>query len=389
MFFFLDSAKKALLACQEFLHGLADDASNMRQKRAISGVAISGTEQQSNFIDKATPSEFNEKEDIRMDGPPGPEEMSKEVEARLGREIAGKGSKVMIVRGDGTVVDDDATAHGAELLMDSQSPSESPTPPPELSSRSASMTGRNKQDPHVRDGTTVDPGVRAVDEDPEFEEPDSPISFKPRRRSPTAAVTTEKFPKTSSTAPIGGNHGGTRAKTPIAAPASHQRTSGYFTNSLNSTIPMSASPPKSNGRSRSGSASSQPYAPSHPTVLTRHNSIGNSMLVSGAQGNTSISAKHLSRRRTQMHLSLTTSSPHNPTNSSYTAANGSAMAIPALVPGVDTISPLMSPSIPSIRKRERATSHPDIFRLCQSWAELGPANDLVVIEANPHISDDR
>ena len=378
MFFFLDAAKKALLACREFLHGLAEDPSGMRQKRALSAVSVSGTEKASGFINNTVPSEFNEKEDIRMDGAIGPEEMSKEVEARLEREIAGKGSRVMIVRGDGTIVDNDATAHGAELLMDSRGSSESTTP---VRSRSESMTGRGKQDPHVRDGTTVDTSARAVDEDPEFEEIDSPISFKPRRRSPMAATPTEKLPQTPSTVSTGGNNIPVRAKTPIPIPTARRRTSGYFSNSPNTTMSMSSSPTKYNGRSRSGSASSQPYAPlSHPSVLTRNNSISNPGLVSGA--NSSISARHLSKRRTQMHLSLTTTSPHNPTNSSYNVAVASATS-----PAANAISPSMSPSIPSIRKRERAISHPDIFRLCQSWAELGPANDLVVIEANSHLDD--
>ena len=406
MFFFLDSAKKALVACREFLNGLIDDLTVVRQKRAASGMAISGPEKLSDVIDN-TVSDFNEKEDTVTDGVIGPEEMSKEVEARLKREIAGEGSRVMIVRGDGTVVDDDAKAHGAEFLIDSRSSSECSTPALNPGSRStsafASLAVRGRQHPHLRDGTTVDPGTKtAAEEDMEFEELDSPISFKPRRRSPTAAAaaaavapSTEKFPGTPSSAAIGSHPVAIRAKTPVAIPpaARPRRTSGYFSNSPNTTTSVSVSPTKSHSRSRSGSASSQaPHAHVHvPGFFTRDNNLGNpgpANTIPHGQDNASMSARQLTRRRTQMHLSLTTSSPHNPTHTATATANvafpPSTIAPSAAAAAVDTTSPFMSPSVPSIRKRERATSHPDVFRLCQSWAERGPANDLVVIEANAY-----
>lgn len=43
--------------------------------------------------------------------------------------------------------------------------------------------------------------------------------------------------------------------------------------------------------------------------------------------------------------------------------------------------PARLPSAPSIRSRARAASHPDIFDLVQSWADHGPANAPVHVEA--------
>jgi len=386
LFFFLEAAKKALSACREFLHGLAEDASAAQHRRTVSGVHISTAEKDSNFVNNNVASEYQDEEDIG--GAVAPEEMSAEVEARIEREMVGEGSRMMIVRGDGTIVDDDAASVGAELSTDSINSSGS-TEMAESRSRSdsAATLERRRQDPHLRDGTSVDHGAKALDEDMDYEEPGSPISFKPRRRSPTAAgVTppaTDRFPRVPPAASINQHPtGGTRPKTPIPIP---RRTSGYF--SPNSTTGMS--PPANNmGRARSGSASSQQYGiPSRAKTLMRNNSIGNAGTISTSPpNNTSLSAQHLTRRRTQMHLSLTTSSPHNPTSSSSFATFNPAM-LSSRTSMNTPHGPLLSPSIPSIRKRERATSHPDIFQLCQSWAELGPANDLVVIEATPHPND--
>jgi len=43
--------------------------------------------------------------------------------------------------------------------------------------------------------------------------------------------------------------------------------------------------------------------------------------------------------------------------------------------------PARLPSAPSIRSRARAASHPDIFDLVQSWADYGPANAPVRVDA--------
>ena len=392
MFFFLDSAKKALLACREFLHTLADDQPATRPKRALSAISIS-TKEKENLEESHRTMEFNEKDDFA-------EATSKEVEARLELELVGDGSNVMLVREDGTVVDDNPIAPGHGGDSTTASSSEDTTPAATVSLRSRSRSGsvgtKGKQNPQLRDGTCVDTSVASLHDDPDYEEPDSPISFKPRRRSPggakpTGPETGKTLSRTSSSASIGTHYSGIRPKTPIPVPSVRRRTSGYFPNSPNS-LGISVSPAKSRthtARSRSGSASSQHYTPAHAGILNRNHSIG-----SPSSNNTTMSALHLTKRRTQMNLSLTTTSPYNPTSPLFSFNNAvGGTTSPGMTTPTATLhhpamgSPLLSPSIPSIRKRERATSHPDIFRLCQSWAELGPANDLVVIEANPQGED--
>ncbi|KIM31627.1 hypothetical protein M408DRAFT_235905 [Serendipita vermifera MAFF 305830] len=373
MFFFLDAAKKALIACNEFLQSLADDPSLSRPKRAISSGSLSFKEK--GGVGK--PSDII----IGSDATPTPEGMPKEVEARLERELVGSGSRVMLVRGDGTVVDEDPTAPGHEADSNAVTPPEYDAPQAatkdKLRSGSGSVGTKGRQNPQLRDGTTVD--TWPTEDTWDGEEPDSPISFKPRRRSPGIA-SSEATPPTVSRTPSTASITGIRPKSPIPVPTVRRRTSGYFANSPNSP---STSPTKGYGmRPRSGSASSQYYNPVHHGTLNRSNS-GVIVGPPPSTSNTSMSARHLSKRRTQMSLSLTTSSPYNVAPSVYplNQAIGSGLTTPAAMNIHGT--PLLSPSIPSIRKRERATSHPDVFKLCQSWAELGPANDLVVIEANP------
>lgn len=331
----------------------------MRHNRVVSGVAISGSEK-SGIARNPSSVEFNEKE------LPVPETIPKEVEALLERELVGDGSRVMLVREDGTVVDDNPTELGHE--SDSSPAALEATENGNPRSRSASLAG------HLRDGISVDVNAPTLEEDPDCDEPDSPISFKPRRRSP-AKETPENLSRPSSAASLNSYSAAIRPKTPIPVPTVRRRTSNYFSNAPNSTSVSPTTGKNYATRPRSGSASAQHYTPTaHHGILNRNNSMGSQGLIAPPpSNNTSMSARHLTKRRTQMNLSLTTASPYNTTSSTTFSQHYNGA----------TVSPLLSPSIPSIRKRERATSHPDIFQLCQSWAELGPANDLVVIEASP------
>ena len=49
--------------------------------------------------------------------------------------------------------------------------------------------------------------------------------------------------------------------------------------------------------------------------------------------------------------------------------------------------PTRLPSAPSIRSRARAASHPDIFDLVQSWADHGPANAPVHVDARDKVRE--
>lgn len=120
--------------------------------------------------------------------------------------------------------------------------------------------------------------------------------------------------------------------------------------------PISLKPKRYDRRTLTDSSTlkEKPPAPSrsHSLFGWKHSSNASSSLVEQP-------AKGLvntpSRRKPQIHLNLTQNAP-------------------------PVFPSQRSPSVPSIRKRERATSHPDVFQLCQSWAETGPANDPVMVE---------
>ena len=217
MFFFLEATKKAMLSCREFVSTVL------------------------------TPRE----------GTAGAREIGTEAERGLEQEIAGTSAR--IVRGDGTVVEDkrpaDLSSRGGSPEEEGQTSSD--VEPSWISTRDG------------RDGTEVD-----VD----MEDADSPISFKPRKRS---------------------------------SPSTTKDTESYF---MSKPTAMKAVKP--------------------PTVLAERN------------------GKTLQRHRTQMHINL--------------SANGLNSPLPLLTP--------------SIRRRERATSHPDVRLLCESFSQ-GPAIDIIRIEA--------
>lgn len=210
----------------------------------------------------------------------GPKEIGKEAEADLAREIDSQAA--CIVNGDGTVVDN---KRPSDLSLSSKG-----STPNTLSDIEPSWTMDPKilQEPHIRDGTSVN-----MEEENELERP---ISLMPKRRSPNTSILSVNSPALK------------------AMPPTISRSYSYF-----------------------GSKQSPP--PVDPSkVLSEMNGT-------------------LKRRRTHMNLNLTVNS--------------------AL-----SHDPQFSPSIPSVRRRERATSHPDIFQLCQSWVQTGPANEPVRIEAN-------
>ncbi|PVF98638.1 hypothetical protein CPB86DRAFT_732917 [Serendipita vermifera] len=256
MFPFIAAAQKAMMGCRDFVNGI---------------------------MTKRKGSEIKE--------------MGKGVEAILQREIANNTARV--VRGDGSIMDDQRPTDLSKSRRTSgydtpDEKSSSSEPEPSWVDNSAIAKKKDSEDP--RDGTSVD----CLEDD--MDEPESPISFKPKKRSPTAA-----------SLPLG--H-------PANSPTSQSRT-GYF-----------------------GSIDSSPImSPGHQLDTW------NSHLHDKAGSN-----RKLTRHRTQMHMNFTTANQPTP-------------------------PPLRSPSIPSVRRRERALSHPDIFQLCQSWSERGPANDPVRIDA--------
>lgn len=225
----------------------------------------------------------------------GAKELGKETEASLAREIDSQAARV--VNGDGTVVDDKRPSD----LPPSRSSTLNDGTPEEGSSSSSDIEPSWTVDPKlqdIRDGTSVN-----MEEDEELERPESPISLKPKRRSPhTSTHSSNHLPTLKTT-----------------SPTSPTRSYSYY-------------------------GSKQPSSPSSgeagPKILAERN------------GNTT-----LPRWRTHLNLNLSSNAP-----TSYPAQ--------------------LSPSIPTVRRRERATSHPDIFQLCQSWAESGPANDPVRIDAH-------
>ncbi|KAG8802082.1 hypothetical protein FRC17_006492, partial [Serendipita sp. 399] len=237
MFFFLDAAKKAMHSCRQFVNSILSSRTGM-----------------------------------------APREITKEAEEGLEREMGGNSAR--IVRGDGTIVEDKRPID----LSPSQANSGRSTP--NGSRTSSDIDPSWMQTADARDGTQVDVDV---------DEPDSPISFKPRKR---------------------------------------------FASSQNSSYSTASHSSKGDQEEQSRSDPKSiptPVMTFTPNVLTESNGV----------------PRKLTRHQTFMNIDLTPASGH------------------------------LSPSIPSIRKRARATSHPDVFRLCQSWAERGPANESVRIEVEP------
>jgi len=211
-----------------------------------------------------------------------------EAEADLAREIDSQAA--CIVNGDGTVVDN---KRPSDLPLSSV-PSSKDGTPEESSTIESSWTMDPKilQEPHIRDGTSVN-----MEEANELERPGSPISLKLKRRSPNPSTL------------------------PVNPPA------------------LKVTSPTTTSRSYSYFGSKQPPPPVDPLkILSEMNGT-------------------LTRRRTHMNLNLSANTPLSHDSQ-------------------------FSPSIPTVRRRERATSHPDIYQLCQSWVQTGPANEPVRIEAN-------
>ncbi|KAG9056236.1 hypothetical protein FS842_011272 [Serendipita sp. 407] len=240
MFFFLDATKKALHSCREFVNVILSS-------RAGSA----------------------------------PREIPKEAEEDLEREMGGNSAR--IVRGDGTIVEDKRPSD----LSSSQGNSGRSTPDGSRTPSDVEPSWTQTADP--RDGTEVDVDI---------DEPDSPISFKPRKRLPSSRNSSYSTTSQSTKA---------------------QREQTHSITKPNSTPAMSVP----------------------PNVLTDSNGV----------------SRKLTRHRTFMNINATPSSG------------------------------LLSPYVPSIRKRARATSHPDVSLLCQSWAERGPANESVRIEVE--LNNDR
>jgi hypothetical protein len=259
-----------------------------------------------------------------------PKEMGKEVEACLEREIAGDAARV--VRGDGTV-DENASINDLSELSPSnghkrdgssspESGSSSEVEPSwEKASPSTAHQEQSPQDPHIRDGTSV------ASNDGDMEEQESHISLRPKRRSPKHSdAASQPAPATITLLQPKPKNVPSKASSTDMDTQNHN---GNF-NEFNNT----------NGIN-------------HSEYLTTTNAT-NTTNTTNNNGPT----QGLSRRQTYVQLSHA-NSPTSPP---------SAMQMPSLVP--------------SVRRRARATSHPDVFKLCQSWAELGPANEAVHIDAS-------
>lgn len=248
-----------------------------------------------------------------------PKEMGKEVEACLEREIAGDAARV--VRGDGTV--------------------ESDTDPNDLSKLS-----KTKDD---KDGGSTPGSQPSSDVEPSWEQA-APVA-------PASHTQTEKDPHIrDGTSVASMDDDGDDPESHINFKPRRRTPSAVDSTQLTPTITLLQPKPKntsSNSRTQTylppkaqstytNTNTNAPERPPSPNVLTNNNG-------QNREG------RGISRRQTYMQLSHV-NSPTSPPSA-------------------------MSPPVPSVRRRARATSHPDVFQLCQSWAELGPANDSIHIEA--------